>query len=49
MLFCTSPKLLQSLTNLVELARLGASHLGKYHAALADAEAIIAEAKDEQP
>ena len=40
----TSPELLETLTNLVGLARLGAAHLGKYHAALADAEAIIAKA-----
>lgn len=39
-----APKLLQSLTNLVGLARLGAANLSKYHAALADAEAIIAKA-----
>ena len=39
-----APELLQSLTNLVGLARLGAANLSKYHAALADAEAIIAKA-----
>ena len=39
-----SRDLLESLRNLVGLARLGAAHLGKYHAALADAEAIIAKA-----
>ena len=37
-----SRDLLESLTNLVGLARLGAAHLGNYHAALADAECIIA-------
>ncbi|MGS0735509.1 hypothetical protein ACVBEG_02885 [Pseudomonas sp. GG8] len=37
-------ELLESLTNLVGLARLGAAQLGKYHAALAHAEAVIAKA-----
>jgi hypothetical protein len=37
-------ELLESLTNLVGLAKLGAAHLGKYHAALAHAEAVIAKA-----
>ena len=37
-------ELLESLTNLVGLARLGAAHLSKYHAALAHAEAVIAKA-----
>ena len=37
-------ELLESLTNLVGLARLGAAHLGKYHAALAHAETVIAKA-----
>ncbi|AVJ20980.1 MULTISPECIES: hypothetical protein [Pseudomonas] len=36
--------LLESLTNLVGLAKLGAAHLSKYHAALAHAEAVIAKA-----
>ena len=39
-----SGALLESLQNLVGLAKLGAAHLGKYHAALADAEAAIAKA-----
>ena len=39
-----SRELLQSLTDLVGLARLGAAHLGKYHAALANAESVIAKA-----
>jgi len=39
-----SRDLLESLTNLVGLARLGAAHLSKYHAALATAEAAIARA-----
>jgi hypothetical protein len=43
-LVAVAPQLLQSLTNLVGLARLGAANLSKYHAALADAEAIIAKA-----
>jgi len=37
-------ELLESLTNLVGLAKLGAAQLGKYHAALAHAEAVIAKA-----
>jgi hypothetical protein len=40
----TKEELLESLTNLVGLAKLGAAHLGKYHAALAHAEAVIAKA-----
>lgn len=40
-----APELLESLTNLVGLARLGAAHLDKYHAALASAEAVIAKAR----
>ncbi len=36
--------LLESLTNLVGLAKLGAARLDKYHAALAHAEAVIAKA-----
>ncbi|WDG79181.1 hypothetical protein PUP68_11860 [Pseudomonas chlororaphis] len=43
-LIAAAPELLESLSNLVGLARLGAAHLGKYHAALADADAIIARA-----
>jgi hypothetical protein len=43
-LIAAAPELLESLKNLVGLARLGASHLGKYHAALTDAEAVIAKA-----
>lgn len=39
-----SKELLESLTNLVGLARLGAAQLSKYHAALAHAEAVIAKA-----
>ena len=39
-----SKDLLESLTNLVGLARLGAAQLGKYHAALAHAEEVIARA-----
>ncbi|MGF6208229.1 hypothetical protein ABH906_004235 [Pseudomonas frederiksbergensis] len=37
-------ELLESLTNLVGLAKLGAAQLGKYHAALAHAESVIAKA-----
>lgn len=43
-LVAVAPELLQSLTNLVGLARLGAANLSKYHAALAAAEAAIAKA-----
>lgn len=43
-LIVAAPELLESLTNLVGLARLGAAHLDKYHAALASAEAVIAKA-----
>lgn len=39
-----APDLLESLINLVGLAKIGAAHLCKYHAALADAEAAIAKA-----
>lgn len=39
-----SRDLLESLTNLVGLAKLGAARLDKYHAALATAEAAIAKA-----
>lgn len=39
-----APELLASLSGLVGLARLGAAHLSKYHAALADAEAAITKA-----
>ncbi len=44
-LIAAAPELLESLTNLVGLARLGAAHLDKYHAALASAEAVIAKAR----
>ncbi len=37
-------ELLESLSNLVGLAKLGAARLDKYHAALAHAEAVIAKA-----
>ena len=37
-------ELLESLSNLVGLAKLGAARLDKYHAALAHAEALIAKA-----
>lgn len=37
-------ELLESLTGLVGLAKLGAARLDKYHAALAQAEAVIAKA-----
>ncbi|MBB3239204.1 hypothetical protein FHW68_000676 [Pseudomonas sp. Tn43] len=40
----TKEELLESLTNLVGLAKLGAAQLGKYHADLAHAEAVIAKA-----
>jgi hypothetical protein len=43
-LIAASPDLLESLTNLVGLAKLGAARLDKYHAALATAEAAIAKA-----
>ena len=43
-LIAAAPELLESLTNLVGLARLGAARIDKYHAALANAEAIIAKA-----
>lgn len=43
-LIAAAPELLESLSNLVSLARLGAANLGNYHAALANAEAIIARA-----
>ncbi|MEO8491788.1 hypothetical protein [Pseudomonas sp.] len=38
----TQEELLESLSNLVGLAKLGAARLDKYHAALAHAEAVIA-------
>lgn len=47
-LIVAAPELLESLSNLVGLARLGAAHLSKYHAALAHAEAIIAKARGPQ-
>ena len=40
----TQEELLESLSNLVGLAKLGAARLDKYHAALAHAEALIAKA-----
>ena len=40
----TQEELLESLSNLVGLAKLGAARLDKYHAALAHAEAVIAKA-----
>ncbi|NNA69452.1 hypothetical protein [Pseudomonas gessardii] len=43
-LIAAAPELLENLTNLVGLAKLGAARLDKYHAALASAEAIIAKA-----
>lgn len=43
-LIAAAPELLESLTNLVGLAKLGAARLDKYHAALAHAEAVIAKA-----
>ncbi|MFJ4130825.1 hypothetical protein [Pseudomonas cyclaminis] len=43
-LIVAAPELLESLSNLVGLAKLGAARLDKYHAALADAEAVIAKA-----
>lgn len=46
-LIAAAPDLLESLSNLVGLARLGAAHLGKYHAALGHAEAAIAKARGE--
>ncbi|WP_432783692.1 hypothetical protein QZH45_09550 [Pseudomonas corrugata] len=39
-----SPDLLEALTNLVGLARLGAARIDKYHAALAVADAAILKA-----
>lgn len=44
-LIVAAPELLESLSNLVGLARLGAAHLSKYHAALAHEEASIAKAR----
>ncbi len=44
-LIAAAPELLESLSNLVGLARLGAAHLSKYHAALQSAEAVIAKAR----
>ncbi|MFK7671770.1 hypothetical protein [Pseudomonas lundensis] len=43
-LIAAAPELLESLSNLMGLAKLGAARLDKYHAALADAEAVIAKA-----
>lgn len=43
-LIAAAPELLESLTNLVGLARAGAAQLGKYHAALAAADVAIAKA-----
>ncbi len=43
-LIAAAPDLLESLTNLVGLAKLGAARLDKYHAALATAESAIAKA-----
>lgn len=47
-LIAAAPELLESLTNLVGLAKLGAARLDKYHAALATAEAVIAKARGDQ-
>lgn len=47
-LISAAPDLLESLVNLVGLARSGAAHLGKYHAALTDAEAAIAKSYGQQ-
>lgn len=44
-LIAAAPELLESLINLVELARLGAAHLGKYHAALAHADSVVMKAR----
>lgn len=46
-LIAAAPELLESLVNLVGLAELGAARLDKYHAALANAEAVIAKARGE--
>lgn len=46
-LIAAAPDLLESLTNLVGLAKLGAASLDKYHAALSDAEAALAKARGE--
>lgn len=46
-LIAAAPELLENLSNLVGLARLGAAHLSKYHAALESAEAAIAKARGE--
>ena len=43
-LIAAAPELLQALTNLVGLARLGAARIDKYHAALAVADAAILKA-----
>ncbi|WP_095067829.1 hypothetical protein [Pseudomonas sp. Irchel 3A18] len=43
-LIAAAPELLESLSNLVGLARLGAANISKYHAALAHAESVIAKA-----
>ncbi len=47
-LIIAAPELLESLTNLVGLAKLAAARLDKYHAALAHAEAVIAKARGAQ-
>lgn len=46
-LIAAAPELLETLSNLIGLAKLGAAHLSRYHAALADAEAVIAKARGE--
>ena len=43
-LISAAPELLEALTNLVGLARLGAARIDRYHAALAVADAAIAKA-----
>ena len=44
-LIAAAPDLLESLTNLVGLAKLGAARLDKYQAAMSAAEAAIAKAE----
>jgi hypothetical protein len=44
-LIAAAPDLLEALTNLVGLAKMGAARLDKYHAALADAQAAIDKAR----
>ncbi|WP_341959241.1 hypothetical protein [Pseudomonas sp. RC10] len=44
-LIAAAPELLESLSNLVGLAELGAARLDKYKAALDDAKAVIAKAR----